>query len=66
MLTLKTCIEDEVSTSVCVFVVSCFLTLVVPRFSFTVILIGGFLAFMRFISLKCYREGTYCPFPFNF
>jgi len=38
----------------------------VMKYTYSIVLLGGFLAYIRYISLVCYRAGTYCPFPFNF
>jgi hypothetical protein len=55
-----------VSSSLCIFLVGMCLNFMARKYTFSIVLIGGFLAYMRHISLVCYRQGTYCPFPFNF
>lgn len=50
----------------CIFIVSAYVNYFIGRYSFAIILLGGVLAYLRYISVVCYREGTYCPFPFNF
>ena len=65
-LILKHCFYIDVATTMCIFIVSAYVNYFIGRYSFAIILLGGVLANLRYISVVCYREGTYCPFPFNF
>lgn len=66
ILILRHCTTIDVSCPICIFIISAYMNYFLNRFSFLLILIGGLLAYMRYISLVCYRSGEYCPFPFNF
>jgi hypothetical protein len=58
--------EKDSATSLCIFFVSVCLGLMNSYYSYAVVPLGGFLAYLRYVSVSCYRNGVYCPFPFNF
>lgn len=66
MLILKHCIVIETATTIFIFIIATYLNYFIGRFSPAIILLGGCLAYFRYIAVVCYRYGQYCPFPFNF
>ena len=66
MLTLKHAMTYDIACTLCIFVVGMGLNYIARKHTFAIVLTGGFLAYIRHFSVVCYREGTYCPFPFNF
>jgi hypothetical protein len=63
---MEHCMELNLACAVCIFVICAVVNCFLNRYAFMTILIGGALAYTRHIGYYCYREGTYCPFPFNF
>ena len=56
----------DFSTPIGIFIICAVANCFLNRFAFMTIVIGGFLGFLRYIAVNCYRKGVYCPFPFNF
>lgn len=65
-LIMNHCMQYDISSPLCIFFISIFLNYFIGRYSFVIILLGGFFGYVRHFALNCYRYGTYCPFPFNF
>lgn len=65
-LIMKHSMSVDLACSICIFIIGTILNFFLNRYSYLVILLGGLLAYLRYISVVCYRDGTYCPFPFNF
>ena len=49
-----------------VFILCAYMNFVMSHYSFLLILLGGLCAYLRYISVECYRYGRYCPVPFNY
>jgi uncharacterized membrane protein len=66
LLILKHCFVVDIASTICIFILSAYINYFIGNYSYAIILMGGFLAYMRYSSIVCYRKGEYCPFPFNF
>jgi hypothetical protein len=64
LLILQHCFETDISTPLCIFVLSVFLNYLMNRYACLIILLGGLLAYIRYLGLVCYRANLNCPLPF--